>query len=291
MPARRLNSYESQQFAARRRNRLVWIAVLSVISVVCWIFILSRLSAIPFFSIQDIQITGADRDIIPVIYSAAKDSIQGDYMGLFSKANILIYPRRAIEKSVKNTSARIGSVFVKRSGLHSLLITVDERKPAAVVCANLPDFEDNTLVFGSVDDCYLADADGLIFEEATSSSLGDLATYNRYYIPDLNETPIGLHATSTERFSAMQGFYAGVRRAGISPRGILLKGDGEYELYAENPVVIIYFNDRGILGRELDNLVSFWTRMKSDSRSKGETMRLDSIDLRYGSNIFYQSMK
>jgi hypothetical protein len=242
---------------------------------------------LPAFALTDIKVFGADAEIIPTVQSAVERSLAGNYMGIFPRDSTLIYPKADIVAHIKSTSARVLDVAVSRDGLHGLVVTVSQKIPSATVCQTLPDFYDNRFIFDQMSGCYLADASGFLFEKAppanASSSLdSDVLAHPVYYIPDSASLSdqVGSYATSTAEFKTLQSFIAGTISLGIPAQAVLIKDDGEYELYASTTV--IYFNDKSGLPEELAHLIAFLTNTKG---------RFDYIDLRYGNNVIYKLVK
>ena len=281
----RIRSYQSKTFVEKRQRRSLVGVGLFLICAASWAFALSRLSSLEYLSIEGIEIYGADQDIIPAIQSAVSNAIQGSYLGLFSKSNALIYPRKTIMAAVVGASPRILSVDISRDGRQTLAVSVTEKTAAALVCAGLPDFDQNGALQAD-DDCYAADASGLIFKKI---SAGEDSALIRYYVQTLpdDRSAIGMQATSTAEFTGLQSFIAGVKPSGIRPEAVLMKDAGEYELYAD-PLIVVYFNDKAGLPAELADLTAFWSRMVSAAAAGGEPQSFEYIDLRYGSNVFYR---
>jgi cell division septal protein FtsQ len=272
-------SRQSTKFLRDKRRRGIWIAGLIVVSAVAWTLTLSSLSGFGFLTIDTVKVNGADADINGPIQAAAMKALQGDYFGIFSKSNTIIFPRGAVAAAVRGTSERIENVSVTRDGLRSLVVNVQEKSPAALVCANLPDWNNGALVFDQSDDCYFADAGGMLYDHAPSFSG---RVYNRYYMPDIG----GASSTSASEFESLQRLYDSARAQRLDVQAMLIHGDGEYELYVSNTVV--YFNNHTSLEDQLSNLISFWSNMTSKARAKGQSVQFDSIDVRYGSNVFYR---
>lgn len=298
--------HQSKSFAHRRQSRTVLIIVLAVISLGTGLFSLSRLSGLSFFSIDTVRIFVADQNIAANLQAAAYSRLEGDYLHLFSKSNYFLYPRREIIAGIRAASPLIDTVTIGNDGLHTLIISVNEKTPAAVICANLPDFTGNIISTVDSDSCYFADSSGLIFEH-TPSITGNV--YDRFYVPRLGDAAsssnsiIGTQGIPAADFAKLRLFLDDIHQAGIESQDVLLKDGGEYELYARNPsltltgsipaaqdTVIIYFNDSN-LSDELINLVSFWKKMTDTARLKKESLAFDYIDVRYGSNVFYRMAK
>jgi cell division septal protein FtsQ len=294
MPLRRhsrIASHQSKKFTEKRHKRALTAAGLFILCAVSWAFALSRFSSLEYFSIESVRVYGADPDITLAVQSAANDAIQGSYLNMFSKSNSFIYSKKALTAAVVSASPRIISADVSRDGWQTLVVSVTEKTPAAIVCADLPDFDDNGAL-KSDDDCYAADASGLIFKKISAdAAAAGPPEIIRYYIPSLPDgsSVIGLYATSTAEFKALQSFMAGVKPVGIRPEAILMKDGGEYELYADSPLIVVYLNDKASLPAELSDLTAFWSHMVALSAAAGgEPQSFEYIDLRYGSNVFYR---
>lgn len=297
-PHSRLTAHQSKKFVERRQMRGLLVLSLVFISIVSWVFALSRLSMLDALTIRTIEVKGIDQSVAANLQAAALNAIQGDYLGIFSRSNALIYPHDAVADAVQASSPRIAAVKVSRNGVRGLSVTVSERDPAAVICANLPEFAADGLASGDPSPCYFADAEGYIYMAVAAASLDG---HHRYYVPALGDSSssttdavIGAHAASAGSFAALQGFYDRALESGIPVLSILIKDGGEYEMYAGtsgSDTAVIYFNDARPLAEELDNLIAFWKRMASEAQAGGKGMSFEYIDVRYGSNVFYRKIQ
>ncbi len=266
------------------------------------IFIFSVLSGIHFFTITNIEMAGVDQTEISSLHDQVLEKLQGNYLGLFSKANDFIYPHKEIREMVRVAYPDVDTVTVVRSDRHTLTITVMEKTPAALICVTLPDFDGNELSLEDGGNCYFADKSGFIFKKAPSFSG---AVYHRYYIPDLagaadlassTDGVVGIYATSTVEFQSIQKIYDGLQSNSIMTDAILMKGGGEYELYVRNPgmsssTAVIYFNTISSTTEQFSNLVSFWSHSVDAARTDKEMLEFDYIDVRYGDNVFFRKVK
>lgn len=301
MHPRRFKSSQSRRFVERKHARKGILAGLVIVSAVTWLFAGSRLSYAGFMTISRVEIAGADKDIASSLEAAAERALEGDYLGLFSKANTFIYPRGIVAAAVSSASSRIADVHVWRQGLSAIHVEVTEKAPAAIVCPTLPEL---SLKTEEDDGCYFADDTGYLFKAAPAFSG---TVYNRYYAPnmspDLSSPALAAYATSSVEFSDLQYFYNGVKAAGIVPIAILFKENGEYELYVHEPAagsavattspetgntVVVYFNNSRPFSEELTNLAAFWHKKVDEARAKKGALTFDYIDIRYGANVFYR---
>lgn len=299
MNARRtqqLHTHQSERFSRNRHRRLIVGLSATLIALISWLFVLSRLSDLQALAITDIRVYGADPDITGNLEAAASSSIQGSYLGIFSKSDSLIYPKAAVKQAVGSSSPRLATVNVMRNGLHGLTVSVTEKIPAAVICADLPNLDsgESGVPIDSTD-CYLADRTGFIFKQASMASTSQDRNYDVYYAPNLQAVPVGTFATSTNEFASVVSFVSGVKAAGLAPQGVLIKDSGEYELYLRNPSnpegpIIVYWDTSADVSRELSDLSAFWNGIASGSAKVAvkDPSQLEYIDIRYGSNVFYR---
>lgn len=266
-------------------------AVIGVAAIAVWVFVFSRLSYASFLEIDHVDVYG-EPDLAPAMQAAALHALDGTYVGLFSRANTLIYPKDAIMRTVASSSPRIDAVSIARNGLHGLSISVSEKAPEAVVCADLPDLTDESMPLG--DNCYLADSDAYLYRQATTTD-ADTAARMRFYIPALPDAGIlGTQATSTAEFHRLENLVKSVADGGIKVHAMLVSDDGTYEIYADNPdgrsIVVIEMNEAAGLATERDNLLAFWARMVGDARTAGKPVAWSEIKLQYPPNVYSRPM-
>lgn len=281
--------YQSKGFAQRRKRRTWTGAVAGVVSVLAWAFVLSRLSFLPGLMIYQIDVYGVEQLLVPRLQAAVVQALGGSYAGMFSRSNSLIYPRIAIETALAGTSPQIAQVSVKRSGMHTLEVTVSEKAPEAIICADLPDLTESELTL--TDNCYFADQAGYIFKRALVGQ--DVV---RYYMPELTgKQVLGTYATTTEKFATIRTLMADLNTAGISTNSILIGENGDYEIYAHNPaadsIVVIHMDDAAGLATERDNLIAYWNRMISDGRAKGRIPEWAEIKLQFPPNVYSRQVE
>ncbi len=276
---------QSQTFVRKQRIKTWATGTISVLICALIIYGTSWITYAHFMTIGEVTVFGADQDIAPMIHDTAMSKLQGSYLGLFSRTNAFLYPSDSIIDTIKASFPRVLDVALNRDGLTHLRVTVNQKVPRAIVCATLPNFDHDILTLDSEDPCYFADEHAFLFEHSPGFSGHP---YNVYYMPEMSPVGsttdfVGIYATSTDEFKALQAFYDSAQNAGIPVDGVLVKDAGEYELYAST--TIIYFNNAENLTDEKDNLAAFWKHMVA------QPIIFDYIDLRFGSNVFYKLIK
>lgn len=255
-------------------------------------------SSMGMFTITNIQISGVDNEQVTIIHDSVLQSISGKYVGLFSKANSFLYSKSNIKNIVKSLYFEIDTIDISRADRHTMVVTIHEKIPSGLVCATLPDFNGNELSLDDPGSCYFVDSSGIIFKKAPSFSG---TVYNRYYIPDLlggdeassSDALIGIYATSTKEFRIIQQLYDSVKQNNIITDAMLMKGDGEYELYIRNPdmgssTAVVYFNTISSTTEQLSNFISFWNHALITARANKEHIKFDYIDVRYSPNVYHR---
>lgn len=284
------------RFAAKKRRKKVFTAIMFGICLFLIFFDLSEILDLDFWRVKNIRLEGVDPEISASVYLAAKSAVDGNYFWLIPKDNTVFLSKKNIEESIKQVSPRIVEVKVDRQGLDTIALSVAEKSPLAVVCAELPDFSSAEVN----KDCYLADENSLVYMKAPADMAG---SFRRFYVPALGEnassTPIGKPFLEKQTFAELINFYDAVKNNSPEILGLLIKNSGEYELYmtdknneeGQNPAAnttVVYFNQRNGLSEQLDNFLAFWSHMKTLEKAGAEAKHYDSIDLRYGPNIFYR---
>ena len=271
---------QSLGFNKKRKSTRFLRLFIGIVVVAVVVFVISWFVRLPIFVINSIQINGADSDIAPLLQTAADKTLEGNYMGIFSRRSIITYPRSGLAKNLKDISPRIDSVIVHADGLHQILIAVIEKTPSVIACPELPDFDNHSLT-----GCYLVDKNGFAFQNVPDSYP---QTYARFYAPDAT---LGSFVASSSRFSQLQNAYDTVSQKGINVQGILIKPGYEYEMYVKgkSDMTVIYFNEAQPIMKEISNLITFWSNgVVASSSSSSSPSSLEYIDVRYGSNIFYR---
>jgi hypothetical protein len=277
------DSLQSRRFVEKKRTKVVLKYIALTSGVLLLVFALSKLSAISFLQIDTIEIVGADANIAGAIRSITLDTIESNYLGIFSKANTLIYPKSTIIDSIEHTSPEIEKIDVERNGRKTLLVNVDLKIPEAVICTGLPEFDER-----SNEDCYLADKSGYVFK----SKVSHVITLPILYIQQGTTTDImQTRPIDSDRFAKLVDFYRKIMATKIKVLGLLIS-DIHDEIYIANSgdnnidfdnVGIVYISEKFSLDETFSNLVSFWNHMNS----LGNEHIFSEIKLQFPPNVYY----
>src|SRR3989344_5171949 len=160
----------SRKAAQKRKATRALRRFVGLLSIIAIVGSGAFLSHSPFFQIEKVEVTGALVSSVAEIESVVFGEMSGSHFGLFSKRNILLYPKGVIEKRILTLYPRITNIKMRIGGLHSLAVLVSERAPVALWCGEKE----------ALSSCYFLDRDGFIFSEAP---IFTPEVYVRFYGP------------------------------------------------------------------------------------------------------------
>ncbi len=270
----------------KRRALKVRLVILFVVLFFLIVWLLSYLSSFKNILIKEITITGTQIVDQSEIEDLIRESISGKYLGIFSKNNSLIFPRKKIEKNLIETFPRIEFLSVYIDRLNSLRIDINERKGTYLYCGEkIPETENEV-----GENCYFINNDGLIFDEAPYFS-GNV--YFKYYLKSGEEgNLLGKQMLDKEEFYRIVRFIDGISSLGFNPIYLEIDENDTGYLYLNHgskikPAKIIFKIDDDLKIIE-DNL---YIAMNKKDFSNEITNKYDSllyIDLRFDNKVLYK---
>ncbi len=276
---RRSQILHSSKQIQKKRKRLIVISLVILFCIitilVCIIFFLR----LPFLQISKIQTNVTYSDDIQ---GKINPIIDGDYLYFIPRSNILFYPKSEILSVLKDSINKIDSLTANVSNFNTLNININERVPTAVLCDGFNDekVEEET--------CYFIDNTGFIFSKVSGTTTDDYFHYYTFHgdISSLENSYI----LEAKRFAELQSFVDNAKKENIKPQSILIGAEGEFEMYSKNTDdtdMIVYFDDRIPLEKTIANLVLFLENSKIAKNGATTTPLFESINMRFGNNIFY----
>ena len=269
----------------RRRARIELVAVI-LAGIAAAFFGLAYASHARALSITDVQAQGNAVTDSAELQAYAREQIAGSYLGFFSRANSFLYPRRQIERGLLDGWKRLSGASVSLSGLHTLVISVTERKPSALWCGSMPPAA--SAPAATSQDCYFLDQDGYVYDHAPDFSGG---VFVEYYGGLQNpESPIGQSFLSPDGFRQVGSFIDGasrVRGLALTPTELFQTADGDFELRFSNGIRV-FFNSDQPFADQLQNLGAFLSNQSLGLKLADKSFGIDYVDLRFGSKIFYK---
>jgi len=281
---RALRSTKRRTLRKRKAVRLSLAGTLAVVSL-CVALLLVLNSR--FVRISSVSVGGPDAVQDAQIQSIVEKSILGDYLWFVPKDSYFLFPSRSLASIIPSEFPSISKISLSRKGLSSVVVKVEERSPYAVVCIGS--------AFG---DCYYADQNGIIYDEAASSTDGAFTVY-RISLPS-GANPMGLDFLDKGRLLALGAFVSGLTRLGFVDDGIGIDGT-DYDLSlvrqdratgsgtsSTSPVMHLLVDESRPLSVTLNDFSAFLQEYANEATDT-DAADLSSVDMRYGNNIIYKS--
>lgn len=244
-------------------------------------------------------------------FAVIEEDVKMNAWWIFPRNSIFFVSKSKIENVLQDMFKDINTITVSRSGLRELTVSLQERVPVAVVCFSFLEHSTATEGNNGATNCFYSDRHGYIFSPISSSttpssftkisssisipSFDTLDSYSYYYVPtDKATSPLGTTFVDEKRLGELENLINGTHQGGLSPLGILIGDNGEYELYVKNKKgdseVTVYFDDKVPFEKTLSNLLTFWQNPFGTKSLKATTTpAFDYINLRFGNTVYYST--
>ncbi len=272
LPLRHSDTYERPKSAlrVRRRYRRVVVALCVVCLIGASAWGVSYLSYLPRFSLQKIEVTGAQTISPAIIRDLAETKINDGSLPFISRDNIFFYPQQEITRAVASFP-RIASAKVSRASLLAQAVTVAivERSPYAQWC-------DDTM------SCYVIDKTGFIFAAAASSTQTAEPYVFFGMIAEASSSPIG-QTYASGQFPGLAVLLDRLGQAGFMATEIHQDNSQDVSITLASGFAL-----RVSFGQDADTIVHNLQLILQSDPLKGKESAIDYIDLRFGDRVFYQ---
>lgn len=251
----------------RRRQKRIVTSIACLLGAVGVVGALGAVSHLQQLAVADISIAGAKLLPVELLATAVKDDLNTPGFHLFSRKNVLLYPKSKIESELSSDFPRIKEVSVARESLlaAALVVTVQERAPYATWCR------------GS--SCYVFDSRGFIFAEKTEVPEKSYVFYGGL-LPTAE--PIGqtfLEGRLPEIIALLDSLGA----AGYGANGFSVDSEKDFTIMLGSGQKLLASFD--ISSDQL--LHNLTTTLEAEAlKDKFET--LEYIDLRFGNKVYYK---
>lgn len=297
-----MRKYRSSKLVQKRRKEFKIKISLILVVLVSLIFTLSQISSLNSLAIKEIKIEGEVQldELAP--YKFVGSMIQGKYLKLFSKRNILIYPKNSIEKGLLETFPRIKILDIDLKLPNNLVVNIIERNPYVLLCKDniLKETNSQQLIansnedkpipttapvvaqdIGNKEECYFVDDRGFVFASAPNFSRDILFKF--YLNEDKN---IRDSVFEVEKFKEIDSFIQLIDGLGLSPYKFRTEDGIKYEIYfGENSFLI--FDSSQVIREIMDNFQSILNT--DDFAEEKDIWNIDYIDFRFGNKVFYKT--
>ena len=274
----------------------MWICGLFLVVLVALVTGLSFLSKADFLQIHSVEIGNTETVSADTVHQIAINNLSGNWWYLFSKNNLFLYPKKAIEEAVKAQFPTVASVAFGHDGLQTLRIVITERKPASLACGTI---SKNISENATTTTCFYMDDTGFIYAPAPEFSSG---VYLRYSLGVTASTSdlfassplsVGQYISDSSRFADVHTATAFLSDMGLHVTAVRILSGGDYALTFDNTSTTasstpggeatLLFNVSTTsqpLSTTLEYFNQFWLHERWPA--------FDYIDLRFGKDIVYK---
>jgi hypothetical protein len=254
----------------RKRRRRMRISLVLGSFFVLLLALVVGLSRIPALQIQAVMVSGAQTISSTTIAHFVDERLEGNYLGLFPKRNIFLYPKGALAKAIMAAYPSIASADVHANDFESIAVLVVERAPRALWCPS-----------ASAAGCYFMDEHGVVYEGAPTFSE---PVYTRYVSTRQGVLP--WQFLSPEQFQALSALVDAIAQKLQDEQITYVVVDHEEDVrikFASGFSLIFALKDPGG-----DIFERFSLALTSETVSKHKLSDFEYLDLRFGDKLYYK---
>lgn len=146
---------------ARRKRRRARLAIVAAGFLFLLMILLVGASYLPFLQIREVEVTGTRTLATSTVAAYVERAIAGQYLYLFPKRNIFLYPKPEIAAGLLAEYPELRTADVHAVTFHSIAADVAEREPKALWC--------------QAESCFLMDQGGVAY--APAGEAGGFVSY------------------------------------------------------------------------------------------------------------------
>ena len=272
----RKRSLLQSQKLLRRERVWEWVKIVTVAALFGGlIYGLSAVSYSPKLNVRTVLVSGnsvvSTEDVLDIFRAATR----GRNFLIFSRANILWYPKQQIIDTLRYSYSWIDTVSIDRINLTTVGIKIKERVPAAVWCG---------VSLDKPVPCRLADAQGLIFAKAPEFSG---AVYVKLYGPLVSADWRGVQYFSQEGAAHMLNFSKSLSGIGFQPVSVEVSGTNTYDVFLNSGTrVSVQVSDP--VSTIVSNIAMLLSQKIFAESQTSNFSNLVYIDARFGNKLFYK---
>jgi len=235
--------------------------------------------------IDTIEITGANTVSTDAIRELMKEKLAGNYFFAYARENSYLYPQKEIGRTLLERFPRLSSVLVSRVNVHTIAVSVSERKPYALWCG------DEYHAVQELSNCWFIDTTGFVFDRAPVFSVGVyMEVYGKLLEKNAGEALRG--QLPYKRFTLANTIAQKIRAEFGETARVAIKDEGEIELTIRSSVshpylvgVVVRFDDEHTPEAVVKNLLAaIPVQFPGNAALK---KKLLYIDMRFGNKIFF----
>ncbi|TSC61389.1 MAG: Uncharacterized protein G01um1014107_8 [Parcubacteria group bacterium Gr01-1014_107] len=290
---RRRAKFKSPRLLKRRRRGIISRLILYPLLLLSVFLGLSFLSSARFLLIEKVEVYGNQAVAEEDLRNLVEAELKGSFLGLFSKRNIFLYPKKLVEAKLVNQFERLSSVGISLKNFKILRVEVKEREAAAIWCRRRTSDEEegrNKEKLSEIDEalseeCFFVDTLGFIFASSADSP-GD--SFLRYEGEISSASPVGSYFWERVDAKKVSDFLTSLKSLEVKPVEIT-KEDNDKVTVALNVNANLILNLKDNWQRAFENLVTLVSEPEFKKNNSGNLISpFAYIDLRFGNKLLYK---
>lgn len=223
-------------------------------------------------NISDIRIKGSSTISKQTLKEFTQEKISGNYIFVFPKSNIFLYPKKDLQISLLENFKEIKETEVSFENFQSISVNIEERKPYSLYCGSY---------ISTTTDCYFLDEDGLIFTKAPNFS-GNV--FLKYFGVLDTEDLIGGQFIPSKDFKEINFFLSSLSKINIIPIAFSVLDEKDFEVHLESGGKILFGRVQN-LSDVYENIQSVFD---SEDFNEDNLPNLDYVDFRFGNKVYFK---
>lgn len=250
----------------RRKKKIIFYTIIGVVCATVLIFLLR----LPVLQLKTVRVEGTEV-VDPVdIQTAVFKRLEGNYLFVIPKTNILLLPLPSIERMLAGAFPRLQTITLSRSSISTLAIKVSEYHAKYLWCDS---------------SCFFMDQNGMVYSSAPYFSG---TTYPKIFNTQAKELPfsplsaqeLSMIDTLSERLPQMKIVLEEIHFDTTHTARIIFPHNGS--------LATLYIDPGVSIEKTLDNLYSGIRTDPLSSLFADKTKVLQYIDMRYGDRVIYK---
>ncbi len=288
--------FQSDKLKEKKRRKRTITSVVYVVLFVVLLGGLTYFSHHPKFRIEQVIVSDLLYTDRAAVELTIKEQLSGRYLGLFSKANSFMLPRRSIARSIMDQHPAVHDVDVDVRGLRVVAVRLTEYAPVAKWC-DTPVTPATTLAHAQEEEvegalpqvvtdrngvnCFLVNDKAIVFARSPQNQeVEGLVTFFGRIVED----PIRQSYTDEEQFTDLLDFTRLLRRLEINVKEVWTTNGEAFALVTEPGALLYIERDDSIV----DVFTNLQTVIDRDAINKAQFANIAYIDLRFGNRVFYK---